>query len=113
MDWGQLKAQERPLPSGGDWRDPCVNERGRCPVSKKAAAPLQRPKRRGANVYLAGAVIGQACALLRYTLLARLLGPRQLGLVATLILVSNFFELVSDTGSDRFLVQDPDGDEPA
>ncbi len=82
-------------------------------MSKNAAPPSDRPKRRGANVYLAGAVIGQACALLRYTLLARLLGPQQLGLVATLILVSNFFELVSDTGSDRFLVQDPEGDEPA
>jgi O-antigen/teichoic acid export membrane protein len=82
-------------------------------VSKNAAPPSSRPKRRGANVYLAGAVVGQACALLRYTLLARLLGPQQLGLVATLILVSNFFELISDTGSDRFLVQDPEGDEPA
>lgn len=70
------------------------------------------PARRGAKIYLAGALIGQACALLRYTLLARLLGPEQLGLVATLILVSNFFEMVSDTGSDRFLVQDREGDEP-
>lgn len=70
------------------------------------------PPRRGARVYLAGSLVGQACALLRYTILARLLGPEQLGLVATLILVSNFFEMISDTASDRFLVQDRRGDEP-
>ncbi|HEX3886095.1 MAG TPA: oligosaccharide flippase family protein [Phenylobacterium sp.] len=68
--------------------------------------------RKGARVYLAGSVLGQACALFRYTLLARLLGPTQLGLVATLVLVSQFFELISDTGSDRFLVQDSKGDTP-
>ncbi len=57
-------------------------------------------------------MIGQACALLRYTLLARLLGPEQLGLVAMVVLASNFFEMISDTGSDRFLVQDRQGDTP-
>lgn len=71
------------------------------------------PNRRGGKVYLAGAVVAQACALFRYTLLARILGPQQLGLVATLILVANFFEMVSDTGSDRFLVQDREGEDPA
>ena len=87
--------------------------------SRREAAVSSEPKaaspagRRGAKIYLAGAVIGQGCALLRYTLLARLLGPQQLGLVATLILASNFFELISDTGSDRFLVQDPEGDDPS
>jgi O-antigen/teichoic acid export membrane protein len=73
---------------------------------------VRMPRRRGARLYLGGSVVGQACALLRYTLLARLLGPEQLGLVATLILASNFFELLSDTGSDRFLVQDAEGDTP-
>lgn len=77
-------------------------------MSKPAAARL--PRRQGAKIYLAGSIVGQACALLRYTLLARLLGPEQLGLVAILILVSNFFELLSDTGSDRFLIQDSQGD---
>lgn len=77
-----------------------------------ADAPRALPARRGSKVYFAGSIVGQVCALLRYTLLARLLGPEQLGLVAALILVSNFFELISDTGSDRFLVQDKDGDEP-
>ena len=70
------------------------------------------PGRRGSRIYFAGAIVGQACGLLRYTLLARLIGPEQLGLVAILILASNFFENISDTGGDRFLVQDPDGDKP-
>lgn len=78
-----------------------------------ASTTARLPTRRGGRVYLAGALVSQACALLRYTVLARLLGLEQLGLVATLILVSNFFELISDTGSDRFLVQDREGDEPA
>lgn len=55
---------------------------------------------------------GQVLALARYTLLARLIGPEQLGLAALLILTSQFLESVSDTGSDRFLVQDRDGDAP-
>lgn len=62
---------------------------------------------------MAATALGQFCALLRYTLLARLLGPEQLGLVATIILVSQFFESITDTGSDRFLVQDKEGDDPA
>lgn len=70
------------------------------------------PARRGSRIFFAGAIIGQGCALLRYTLLARLIGPDQLGLVAILILASNFFENISDTGGDRFLVQDTDGEKP-
>jgi len=84
---------------------------GSAPLAE-GATPRRLPARRGAKIYLAGSVVGQACALLRYTVLARLLGPEQLGLVAVLILVSNFFEMISDTGSDRFLVQDREGDEP-
>jgi O-antigen/teichoic acid export membrane protein len=45
--------------------------------------------------------------------MARFLGPEQLGLAALLILTAQFFESVSDNGSDRFLIQDRDGDAPA
>ena len=48
----------------------------------------------------------------RYTIMVRLLGPEQLGLAALLILTSSFFESISDNGSDRFLIQDRDGDKP-
>jgi O-antigen/teichoic acid export membrane protein len=70
------------------------------------------PARRGARVYLAGSIVAQACALVRYTLLARLLGPEQLGLAATVILTQQFFESLSDSGADRFAIQDKDGDTP-
>jgi O-antigen/teichoic acid export membrane protein len=45
--------------------------------------------------------------------LARVLGPEQLGLAATLTLTSSFFELATDTGGDRFLIQAHDGDQPS
>jgi len=70
------------------------------------------PRRRGAKAYLAASVVQQVSALARYVLLARLIGPEQLGLAATLILTASFFDLISDTASDRFLIQDKDGDQP-
>jgi O-antigen/teichoic acid export membrane protein len=76
-----------------------------------ASDNFARPEPRGARGYFAAAAIAQACALLRYVLLARLLGPEQLGLAAALILTGAFFDLISDTGGDRFLIQDKDGDQ--
>ena len=73
---------------------------------------LSSSRRRGRKAYFAASLIGQAAALLRFVLLARLLGPEQLGFAAMLILTSQFFESVSDTGGDRFLIQDPEGDAP-
>lgn len=57
-------------------------------------------------------MVAQASALVRYVILARILGPEQLGLAAMLVLTAQFFESISDTGADRFVVQDPDGDKP-
>lgn len=68
--------------------------------------------RQGGRAYFAANMVSQAAALIRYVLLARLLGPEQLGIAALLILTAQFFESISDTGSDRFLVQDDDGDDP-
>ncbi len=78
-------------------------------VASSAAAP---PKRRGAKLLFAATTFGQASALLRYVILARVLGPAELGLAATVVVTSAFFDLISDTGSDRFLVQDRYGDTP-
>jgi O-antigen/teichoic acid export membrane protein len=69
----------------------------------------EAPGSKGSGIYLMGSVIAQACALIRYTVLARILGPEQLGLAATLVLTSQFFELLMESGSDRLLIQDPDG----
>lgn len=69
--------------------------------------------RRGAKAYFAANIVSQASALTRYVILARLLGPEELGLAAMVILTAQFFESISDTGSDRFLIQDKDGDSPS
>lgn len=66
--------------------------------------------RQGARAYFAANMAAQLFALLRYVILARLLGPLELGLAAALLLTVGFFGAVSDTGADRFLVQDRDGD---
>jgi O-antigen/teichoic acid export membrane protein len=55
----------------------------------------------------------QVCALVRYTILARMLGPAELGLIVTLLLTAQFFDSITDSGADRFLVQDARGDEPS
>lgn len=67
------------------------------------------PRRSGMMSLAIGNGTAQAAALLRYTLLARLLGPEQLGLAAILILTSQFFEQITDAGVDRFLVQSRGG----
>lgn len=67
--------------------------------------------RRGGTAYFIATLVSQASALLRYVVLARLLGPEQLGLVATLVVTASFFDMVSDTGADRFLIQSRDGDQ--
>lgn len=70
------------------------------------------PARRGASLFLLANGVSQVAALLRYVVLARILGPEQVGLAATLVLTAAFFDLISDTGSDRFLIQDEHGDTP-
>lgn len=72
-----------------------------------------KPQRRGTKALLMASAVAQICALARYMVLARMLGPEQLGLAAILILTSQFFESVTDSGSDRFLVQDRAGNDPA
>ena len=53
---------------------------------------------RGARGYFAASAIAQVCALLRYVLLARLLGPEQLGLAAALILTGSLAIMPDLTG---------------
>jgi len=66
--------------------------------------------RQGAKAYLAASLVAQAGALARYVVLARMVGPTELGLAATLILTAQFFDSISDMGADRFIVQDASGD---
>jgi O-antigen/teichoic acid export membrane protein len=66
-------------------------------------------RRRGTKIYLFSSIVAQFCALARYTLMARLVGPEQLGLAATVVITAQFFDAISDAGSDRFLIQDRQG----
>jgi len=75
-----------------------------------AATTIALARRRGGKLLFMGSMVAQASALLRYIVLARLLGPEQLGLAATIVVTGSFFDLISETGSDRFLIQDRDGD---
>ena len=67
---------------------------------------------RGGKAYFIASSVGQVSALLRFAILSRLLGPEQLGLAATVILTGQFFDSLTDSGADRFLIQDPEGDDP-
>lgn len=65
--------------------------------------------RRGGGLYFGANLISQAAALLRYIVMARILGPEELGLAATLAITGAFFDMISDTGADRFIIQDRHG----
>jgi len=62
---------------------------------------------RGTKLYMASQPVTQFTAVIRFSVLARLLGPEQLGLAAIIILAMQFFDFVSDAGMDRFLVPEP------
>ncbi|MGH6993114.1 MAG: oligosaccharide flippase family protein, partial [Caulobacteraceae bacterium] len=68
--------------------------------------------RRGGKALVAATVWKQVCRLISYAVLARLVGPTQLGLATTIVVTASFFSLASDAGGDRFLIQDRHGDEP-
>jgi O-antigen/teichoic acid export membrane protein len=102
VEW-HLKATPRPRLGENRSFDAPLSE-----IEEYSPAPV----RRGAKAYYAAAALSQVFALARYTVLARLIGPEQLGFAATIILTAQFFEMVADSGSDRFLVQNRDGDEP-
>jgi O-antigen/teichoic acid export membrane protein len=71
-------------------------------------------RRSGSRFYFAALGVAQVCAVVRYAFLARILGPEQLGMAALIVLTGQFFDSLTDTGNDRFLIQDPAGDsEPA
>ncbi|HEY1928458.1 MAG TPA: oligosaccharide flippase family protein [Caulobacteraceae bacterium] len=82
------------------------------PAPDLAPPGQEAPRRAGAKLYFVSSVVAQASALLRYVVLAHLLGPTQLGLATTLVVTAAFFDQVSDTGGDRFIVQDRHGGEP-
>src|SRR5689334_8515196 len=95
------------------WRDTAGGRAKSTPNASRQQQPVRPTVRRGTKSYLAASLVAQASALARYVVLARMVGPTELGLAATLILTAQFFESISDTGADRFIVQDATGDTPA
>lgn len=67
----------------------------------------------GRKAYLAALGAAQIAAFSRSVVLARLLGPEQMGLAAILVVTAQFFDSITDTGNDRFLIQDRYGDSSA
>lgn len=65
---------------------------------------------KGAAWLSAGRLIGQGLSLVRNIIVARMIGPEDLGLAATFALTLSFIEAVSAISVDRLLVQAADGD---
>lgn len=74
---------------------------------------LRRKIASGAVTLTAGRGVGQAAAFLRNVVIARAIGPADLGIAATFGMTLSFLEQLSTIAVDRLLVQAPDGDEPA
>ncbi|MDB5387589.1 MAG: hypothetical protein JWM11_3235 [Planctomycetaceae bacterium] len=71
---------------------------------------MARWKARSA-VYVAASQIGcEGLGLLRNIILARLLGPSEMGVFATLAITLSLLDMISDLGPDRLLIQAEDGD---
>ncbi len=75
-----------------------------------ARSPLEAIlNRRGSKLYFVVAAVSTVLALLRYVVLARLLGPAELGIAATIVVIGTFFDQIADVGTDRFIIQDREG----
>ena len=74
-------------------------------------SPLQRALR-AATLVLSGQVAAQGLGLARNIVLARVLGPADMGVAASIGLLLSFLEALGDAGTDRLLVQADDGDDP-
>ncbi|MDX2114092.1 MAG: oligosaccharide flippase family protein [Planctomycetota bacterium] len=73
---------------------------------------LRRQTVVGAAWLTGGKLGGQGLSLVRNVIVARMIGPEDLGLAATFVLTLSFIEAVSTLGVDRLLVQAKDGDSP-
>jgi len=87
---------------------PTIGPAGEPP--SRFSEPSSPVVRRGGRTYFVASLVSQVSALVRSIVLARLLGPEQMGLAQTLVVTASFFDQISDTGADRFLIQDRDGD---
>lgn len=82
------------------------------PCEERQRVEATAVKGGGRKIYLVALALAQAAAFIRSIVLARFLGPEQVGLAAVIVVTAQFFDSVTDTGNDRFLIQDPSGDAP-
>lgn len=82
------------------------------PGGKRDNPALASPRGRGAQILFAGVMFAQVCALVRYVLLTRILGPEELGHAAILILTSQFLDLITEGGIAQYLILSNRGDRP-
>lgn len=83
----------------------------RPPPAPESVSGLRRTAS-GAAWLTTGQVAGQALALIRNIIIARLLAPEYFGIAATLAMASSLLESISHVASDRLIVQSRDGAEP-
>ncbi len=69
-------------------------------------------KARSSAAVFAAQLTGEVLGLLRNIILARLLGPAEMGVCAILALTLSLLDMLSDIGPDRLLIQAEDGDAP-
>lgn len=67
----------------------------------------------GAAFLSVAQVAEQACVFARNLILARLLGPENMGVAATFAVTMSLLEMSSELATDRLLLQAKDGDDPA
>jgi len=81
----------------------------------KSASPASRALRRVGGqgaILMAGFAGAQGCSFLRNGLLGHWLSQGDFGIAAAITLMLQLVETLSDLGSDRLIIQAPDGDEP-
>lgn len=78
--------------------------------SGPSPAPSKRPAMRGGHLMLYTSIAIQASALLRNVVVARVLGPHEFGLAATIILAVAFLDALSNSGTQNLLVQAKEDD---
>ena len=77
------------------------------------AKPLARGVVRQGALLLSGFAAAQACSFSRNAIIGHALSRGDFGVAATIAMVLQLLETLSDAGADRLIVQDPRGETPA
>jgi lipopolysaccharide exporter len=67
----------------------------------------------GRRIVLPATIYAQAITLIRNVIVARLLGPEQFGLAVSFLLAQQFIDMATDTGLNKFILQNKFGNRPS